>query len=155
MYTNDIALTSLESIRAIQGWQEFLKDGNGYLRTAKGAYLNGNIRFTPGILYNIIAMAIEKFVMAALMCHGTMPYNHTMGDLVEAMEETFPDAIVDIREGLLQLDTYQDICDPYEFTLIVPDRDEISGMLKTASRLQELVTCQLTAGKPASRNGLQ
>lgn len=84
-------------------------------------------------------MAVEKFVMAALMRHGTMPYNHTMADLVEAMEETFPGALADIREGLLHLDTYQDICDPWEFTIIEPTMDDIQAMLDLAEKLRELV----------------
>ncbi len=139
-----ISLTPLASITPIQGWQEFLDDGRRYLRTARGAFLNGNKVFTPEILYNIIAMSIEKFVMAALMRHGTMPYNHTMADLVEAMDETFPHAIEDIRVGLLKLDTYQDICDPYEFTLTEPALDEIPTMLGLADTLQQLVENDLT-----------
>lgn len=135
----ETSLTSLASIQPIQGWQDFLKDGNGYLRTANGAYLNGNKIFTAEILYNIIAMSIEKFVMAALMSNGAMPYNHTMADLVEAMEETFPEAIQDIREGLLKLDSYQDICDPYEFTITEPPMEEIPSMLGIAKKLQRLV----------------
>ena len=144
-YVNEPALTSLASITPIQGWQDFLEDGNGYLRTANGAYFNGNKRFTTGILYNIIAMSIEKFVMAALMRHGTMPYNHTMIDLVGAMEKTFPGSIADIRNGLLQLDAYQDICDPYDFTIIEPGREEIPAMLNLAEKLQQLVQEDLTA----------
>jgi len=62
------------------------------------------------------------------------------------MEETFPDAIADIREGLLNLDKYQEICDPYEFTILPPSRNEIPAMLELATRLQELVKRGL-AGK--------
>lgn len=141
---NGPALTPLASIQPIQGWQEFLEDGKGYLRTADGAYLNGNRIFTPGILYNIIAMAIEKFVMAALMWHGTMPYNHTMTDLVDSMEETFPAAIADIKDGLLKLDTYQDICDPYDFKIVEPAMDDIPAMLSLAKKMQHLVSNELT-----------
>ncbi len=134
----------MDSITPIQGWKEFLKDGNGYLRTATGAFYSGNKTFTPDILYNLVAMSIEKFVMAALMRHGTMPYNHTMADLVEAMEETFPHAIDDIREDLLNLDTYQDICDPYDFTIVTPAVHEIPGMLGLAKKLQQLVENTIT-----------
>ena len=142
--TKAMDYVSLGSIQPIQGWPEFLKDGNAYLRTAQGAYKKGNRIFTPEILYNIIAMAIEKFVMAALMSRGTMPYNHTMADLVEAMETIFPHAINDIREGLLKLDSYQDICDPYEFTIVEPENDEIPEMLNLAQRLQGLAVEKLT-----------
>jgi hypothetical protein len=89
-------------------------------------------------------MAIEKHVMAALMRHGTLPYNHTMADLVEAMERTFPHSLDDIREGLLNLDTYQDICDPYDCVIRAPGREEIPGMLDLAKRLQQLVEGELT-----------
>ena len=116
-----------------------MNDGDGYLKTARAAFVSRREIFTPEILYNIIAMAIEKFVMAALMREGTMPYNHTMRDLVEAMEEIFPETIAEIKEGLLNLDKYQDICDPYDFAIIQPERNEIPFMLKLAYRLQELV----------------
>lgn len=133
------SLMSFSSIRPISGWEEFLEQGKGYLRTAAAAYRKERIFFTPEILYNLIVMAIEKFVMAVLMRHGTMPYSHTMADLIEAMEETFPLAMKDIRNELLQLDTYQDICDPYDFTIIAPHREDIPSMLCLAKKMLDLV----------------
>ena len=146
-FANEQALTSLAEIQPIQGWDDFLEDGRRYLRTATGAFYNGNRVFTPEILYNLVAMAIEKFVMAALMRHGTMPYNHTMTDLVEAMEETFPHAIDGLRDGLLKLDTYQDICDPYDFKIVPPPQKEIPAMLELGKKLQDLVESELTTNE--------
>lgn len=83
-------LIPLAEIEPIRGWEEFLQDGKGFLSTALAGYQKRQQVFTAEILYNIIAMAVEKFVMAALMRHGALPYNHTMADLVEAMETTFP-----------------------------------------------------------------
>lgn len=143
----EVPVTPLASIQPISGWQEFLDDGNRFLRTANTAYSNQNKIFTPEILYNLVAMAIEKFVMAALMNHGTMPYNHTMADLVEAMEDVFPGAIEVIREGLLNLDQYQDICDPYEFTITPPSKEEIPAMIALALYLQELVENKLVVNE--------
>lgn len=145
---NELALTPLDSIRAIQGWEEFLEDGRGYLQTATEAFRKERTIFTPAILYNLSAMAIEKFVMAALMYRGTMPYNHTMTDLVEAMEENFPGAITHMREGLLRLDTYQDICDPYHFKVVEPARDAIPAMLHLAEQMQNLAE-EITAAEAA------
>lgn len=140
---NNLALIPQLSIRPIQGWRQFLEAGTGYLRTATGAYLNGNRKFTPEILYNLVVMSIEKYVMAALMRHGSLPYNHTMADLVEALDEKFPHAIDDIREDLLRLDSYQDICDPYDFTIAPLAMDVIPGMLGAAIKLQQLVENEL------------
>ncbi|MCW5213248.1 hypothetical protein VU04_10115 [Desulfobulbus sp. TB] len=135
-----IPLTGIEPIR---GWEEFLRDGEGYFRTATAAYTKKNRIFTSEILYNLIAMAIEKFIMAALMRHGAMPYNHTMQDLVEAMENTFPGRIVDIRQGLLELDKYQDICDLDGFTISPPEMEKIPEMLELADKLRVLVVGDL------------
>ena len=131
---------------AIQGWQDFRREGEGFLKTATAAYTKRPEVFTAEILYNLVAMAIEKLVMAALMRYGTLPYNHTMADLVEAMEQTFPGAIQGLRAGLLQLDKYQQICDLDTYRITPPGRREIPAMLDLGARMQELVAEKIMAG---------
>ncbi len=125
--------------QSIEGWQDFLHEGEAYLRTAVGAWTKGKKAFTPEILYNIIAMAIEKFVMAALMRHGALPYNHTMGDLVEAMEETFPGYLGTLQDDLLAMDQYQEICDIDTFYIRPPEAGAIPAMLELTAGLQDLI----------------
>lgn len=140
---NQIALVALADIQPLTGWEEFLQDGQAYLRTALAAYQKRKAVFTAAILYNVIAMAIEKLVMAALMRHGGMPYNHTIADLVEAMEKQFPGRMADLREDLLELDKYQNICDLDGFTINPPEMEKIPGMLELADRLRALVVEEL------------
>ena len=137
------ALSDLTDVSPISGWQDFLHDGQGFLATASAAISLKRKTFTAEILYNLIAMAIEKFVMAALMRHGTMPYNHTMKDMVEAMDETFPAAINDFRDDLLKMDSYQEICDLDGFKITPPEMSKITGMLTIANKLEVLVTHKL------------
>jgi len=137
--------SDLKPAEPIQGWYDFLEDGKAFLKAATSAHAGQKRAFTPEILYNIIAMAIEKFVMASLMRHGTMPYNHTMADLVAAMEETFPDDLTDIRAGLLKLDKYQDICDLEGFSIRPPKMKEIPAMLVLAEKMQFLATEKINA----------
>jgi hypothetical protein len=139
------ALVPLSGLEAIRGWEEFLSDGQGYLKTATRACQKENPAFTPEILYNLIAMAIEKFVMAALMQRGTMPYNHTMADLVEAMESTFPGRIDGLSQGLLEMDKYQEICDLDGFKITPPGKEQIPGMLELAEQLHTLVIEELAS----------
>ena len=136
----------------IRDWEQFLQDGEAFLKTATGAFSRKKRAFTPEILYNIIAMAIEKFVMAALMRAGVMPCNHTMADLVEAMEKTFPGALTNIRKNLLALDKYQEICDVDNFRMTSPGLDEIPAMLELAERLHFLVTNDLMESSWRSGN---
>ncbi|KPK35091.1 MAG: hypothetical protein AMK70_06040 [Nitrospira bacterium SG8_35_1] len=132
-------ISELKSVQSIDGWQEFFDHGNGYLGTAVAAFEKRKKAYSAGILYNLVAMAIEKFVMAALMRHGTMPYNHTMVDLVEAMEKTFPGELTELRAGLLQLDKYQEICDLEGFSISPPAMEEIPSMLVLAGKMKSLV----------------
>ena len=148
--TANFLLSDLKKAQPISGWEDFWGEGKAFLKTAFAAYAQQKKAFTTVILYNIIAMAIEKFVMTALMCEGKLPYNHTMKDLVEAMDEVFPCAMADIREGLLQLDQYQEICDLDTFNIAGPAMAEIPLMLDLAGRLQDLVEQQLLAGKRES-----
>ena len=127
-------------MQPISGWEEFFRHGEGYLNAAVGAHRKQMQAFTPEILYNLAAMAIEKFVMAALMRHGAMPYNHTMADLVEAMEQTFPGKIAEIKERLLALDKYQEICDLDGFKISPPRPEEIPAILELAGKLREVIT---------------
>lgn len=148
--TANFLLSDLKKAQPISGWEDFWGEGKAFLKTASAAYAQQKKAFTTVILYNIVAMAIEKFVMTALMCEGKLPYNHTMKDLVEAMDEAFPGAMSDIREGLLQLDQYQEICDLDTFNIAGPAMAEIPLMLDLAGRLQDLVEQQLLAGKRES-----
>ena len=138
-------LTDIKPMPPISGWQDFLNDGKSFYKTAEAALRKNKKVFTPEILYNIIAMAIEKFVMAALMKHGAMPYNHTMRDLVEAMDTTFPNALDDLRDGLLKMDEYQDICDLDGFRITPPEMDQIPEMVQMATTLKGLVSNELTS----------
>ena len=125
-------------VNSIDGWETFFDEGKAFLLTATAARQKKKEAFTPEILYNIIAMAIEKFVMAALMKHGALPYNHTMTDLVEALDDVFPEMINELRDQLLLMDSYQEICDVDAFNIKPPGTDEIPGMLEMAARMQEL-----------------
>ena len=141
-------LAAIKPAQPIQGWEDFFEDGSGYLKTAVGALARRREVFTAQILYNLAAMAIEKFVMAALMHQGTLPYNHTMLDLVEAMEETLPGTIAEIRDGLLQLDRYQEICDLEGFSIAPPGMEKIPAMLELAGRVKSLVTKKIMTNEP-------
>jgi len=120
-------------------WEEFWRDGKAFLKTAQAAHAKHRQAFTAEILYNLVAMAVEKFVMAALMWHGTMPYNHTMQDLVEAMDETFPGALGELEKDLLALDAFQQICDLEGYSIRPPEMEKIPAMLELAARLETLV----------------
>lgn len=133
------SLVALADIRprAIDDWAQYRLEGEQFLRLAEQAHHRQKKAFTPTILYNLVTMAIEKLVMAALMRCGRLPDNHTLHDLVAALERWLPDSVRGLAEPLCQLDSFQDICDPYAGTITAPSRREVESMLILARKLEE------------------
>ena len=127
----------------IRDWEEFLLEGRQFLATASKAYAAKRKAFTTGIIYNLVAMSIEKMIMAMLMKSGNLPYNHTMHDLVESMEEFMPGQLENLGEELKRLDAFQEICDQDEYTIKTPTATEVSRMLTLADRMESLTLEQL------------
>lgn len=133
------ALVGFADIRlqALEDWEKYRMEGEQFLKLAEGAFLNKKKAFTAEILYNLIAMGMEKLVMAALMAIGRLPYNHTMHDLVAALEEWLPATIRGLEDSVRLLDSYQEICDPYICTIKVLTAVEIKNMLALARQLEQ------------------
>ena len=124
---------------AIDNWEQYRLEGQQYLNLADAAFTRKKAAFTPIILYNIFAMAIEKLVMGALMEVGRLPFNHTMYDLVEAMELWLPEKIVGLGERLRALDRYQEIWDLENTRIIEPTVKELEQMLRLSRELERSV----------------
>lgn len=123
----------------IKGWEEYLREGNQFLATANNAYTQRKEPFTTAILYNLVAMAIEKLIMALLMKNGKLPYNHTMHDLVEAIDEFLPGELEGLGAELKAWDGFQDICDIESYSITPPTMGQIGGMLTLALEVQSRV----------------
>ena len=122
----------------IAGWQQFLGEGNEFLATASKAFALERKAFTPEILYNLVAMAIEKLIMAMLMKSGNLPYNHTMHDLVDSMNDFLPGELMNLGDELKALDAYQEICDVESYSINPPAMAEVAMMLELAGAVQTL-----------------
>ena len=133
------SLVALADIRprAIDDWAQYRLEGEQFLRLAEQAHHRQKKAFTPTILYNLVTMAIETLIMAALMRCGRLPDNHTLHDLVAALERWLPETVRGLAGPLCELDSFQDICDPYAGTITAPSRREVESMLILARKLEE------------------
>ncbi len=127
-------------------YEEYVKDGEGYLRAA----VNGQKRpeiFTPEIIYNILAMAIEKFVMATLISRKMMADNHTFIDLIGAAAQISPfsDELV---KALKDLQVYQEICPVFEGYNRDPfPPEKIPYMIDITKKVEEWMNSNMDKGE--------
>lgn len=134
---------------AITDWRKYLKDGDQYLQTALGAAERRSNVFTPEILYNIVAMAIEKLIMGFLMSRGDLAENHTMGDLLFALKRHL-DLPEEIVGDLLYLDSFQEICDLDSYNRRPPTDEETIRILAIGREMQTFINASLQQCQPAT-----
>jgi len=104
-------------------WEVFLDEGRAYHKTAKGSLKRPEV-FTPGIVQNICAMAIEKYFMAIFTQRGLFPANHTMTDFIEGMKSIAP-LEADLEKKLRRFDELQSICSLEFYKIEEPQKEDI------------------------------
>ncbi len=130
------------SVVQIRDWHIFLRDGEQFLETARSAYLKRRKAFSPEVLYNLTCMGIEKLIMAVLMKNGDLAENHTMGDLLNALERHIGKD-PEIAEKLQFLDTFQEICDMDSFIVKQPSAQETARIIRIGTELHTYLTNHL------------
>lgn len=130
----------------INGWQEFIEHGEKYLKTAvNGSKFRKDV-FTPDLLYNIIAMSIEKHIMGYLLYNNSMPDNHTLRDLVDAVKKLNPNpdsSLDDLFEKLVNMDRFQEICCIEFYHRDTPEEKDIQEFISIGQGVKEFVSKQI------------
>lgn len=116
-------------------WRVWLNEGRKYMKSGSGT----KGRFNTIIRYNLLAMAFEKFVMAVLICHRSLPMNHTFTDLIEALE-TVHVLAPETKAVLLSLETRQQICSFEDSVTTEVTDSDIRVMTETIARFEALAT---------------
>lgn len=126
------------NIVQIDNWQDYRRDGEKFLQTATKAHDKKRKAFSTDTLYNVTCMAIEKLIMAFLMKNGDLAENHTMADLLRALQLHLGD-IPDLSEKLMYLDTFQEICSLENFTIHIPSEEDVVKMLAIGEDVRTLL----------------
>lgn len=119
----------------IEGYRDFQREADAYLKTAIGAKKRPQV-FTPPIVHGILSMAIEKHIMAILMESGKLPDNHTFDDLVSAMDAVAP-LDPDLANFLLELNRFDDMCSLDPRKRPEPDEALVERMREAACAVRD------------------
>ena len=126
---------------SIGNWNDFYREGIQYLNVAMNT-AGKKAAFTPEILYNIIAMGIEKQIMGLLMFRGVLPENHTLRDLLNSLK-TVTEVPEILSEKLIAMDGFQEICRIDFYKRKTPTDSDIREFLETGILVMSLVKKQL------------
>ena len=106
-------------------WKKWLNNGDRYLSAAtpKGE----KSRFGPDLIYNLLSMSLEGYVMAIMDFHNTLPENHTYTDLVYALESvTRLDPA--LKSRILKHESIQSICSVDKYYRTSPTEKELDDL---------------------------
>jgi hypothetical protein len=128
-------------------WKEYLADGERFLKTAVNGHRNRPTIFTPEIVYNLVGMAVEKHIMGFLMRDGRLADNHTLTDLVRALEEIC-EVEPDLYDRVIRMDRFQEICSMDAYHRQPPQHGDVPEFLEIGDRIRALVEARLAADAP-------
>jgi hypothetical protein len=101
----------------------WLDKGNKYFSVVQGK--NGNpCKLSPTIQYNLVCLAFESYVMAILDFHSKLPENHSITDLLNALETVMP-VNIDLRNRIIKHEIIQLICPLIEYNRRDPSIEEV------------------------------
>ncbi len=114
-------------------WKIWLDNGIGYEGSARGK--NGKpSMFSTTIQYNLIALALESYVMAMVNYHGQLPENHTFTDLIRAWEAIRP-LDPGLKATILKYEDMQALCSIEHYNRYVPTAADIEELSQAVSKL--------------------
>lgn len=133
--------------------REFWLEGLSFRKVAANAWPGKGI-FTPEIIYQVSAMALEKFFMAWLTQEQALPENHTLRDLVRAGDKVRP-LPLELRKTLLRMDRFMDLCPLVPMNIPKPDESNVPEFLQTMEStrnwIEDLLAPEVLDGPSAAR----
>lgn len=124
-------------------WELWLKEGDQYLgaATPKGK----SSKFGSEIRYNLLSMSMEKYIMAMLDFHQTLPDNHTYTDLFDALDKVM-EIDPELKDRILKYENIQSICSIEKYHTEAPSETELDDLHGAIVELNDLAhkTCSPT-----------
>lgn len=116
-----------------KSWAEFYDQGIQYMHTAERSVIRPE-KFSPLIIYNLAAIAIEKLIMGVCARHGSLPFCHTLSGMAG-----FVGNIIELDEKLVndmnRMDMMQQICSEEELFCENPDRADVPFFIDVMKRV--------------------
>ena len=112
-------------------WKTWLRSGDQYLKASGSSQ---KMRFDTDIVYNLLGMALEGYVMAILDANNSLPENHTFTDLMDALETVCPVSPT-LRESILKYESLQSICAVDKYSRQKPTADAVNELREAVQQI--------------------
>lgn len=114
-------------------WKDFHKEAQGFHKAVKNAV--SKEKFNPETNYNIITMAVEKYLVAYLFKIGVAATNHTLSGLIEEIKYQGQEVSDFIMKEIFYIDSFQYICSIEGFEMKEPSKSDVERMTNALNKI--------------------
>lgn len=133
-------------IQSIPGWRDHTIAGRQYLSTACNGLLRREV-FNNELIFQLSAMAIEKFIVGLIQYHHQMPVDHTISGLVAELTSVCP-LEKSLADRIRQVEAMDDMCALTVDHQRPPDDDAIDEILAVGRAVAEFVDRHVATENP-------
>jgi hypothetical protein len=135
-------------IQSITGWHDHVQSGYQYLDAARRG-LSRPAVFNNELIFQLVAMGIEKIIAGLCQYHHQMPYDHTLSGLVAELDGVCP-IEPELIQQIRQIECNDDMCtlDPERRT--PPSDADVREVLAAGEAVVRFARRTLPADNPQS-----
>lgn len=123
--------------------EEVVKDNfefaDSYLKSIASVFESEKRRFDNDLLYNMIAISFEKFMIAALASKDTLATSHLPLMLYRELQAFVPDLSESIRKTAILVGSFEGICSIDDFGYRTPTDEQVRNMIDGLSEVKSMV----------------
>ncbi len=129
-------------------WSRYLREGRQYLAAARNGY-RGKRAFNNELVYNLIGLSVEKFLVGLCLHRGHLPADHTLAGMVIEAHRLCP-LEPSLAEAIRMMDRVQDLCSLEVNVRCTVSDPQIESLLAMNERVAAYVSTH-TAAAPGAQ----
>jgi hypothetical protein len=121
--------------------ERYFDAGTSYLETAKRGHRRGSV-FTATMIYHILCISIEKFLMGIFCYHNAIPQHNTLSHMVQELA-AFTEVSKELIEQVQAIDNVLNLCDPNAPLQMMLTERQLQAMLTVGEKIRSLAAAHL------------
>ncbi len=113
--------------------------GVNYLKSVKSTFSNAERRFDNDLLYNIISMSFEQFMVGLLAHHDWIASSHLPLMLYREALDFEPELGDEIKQTAILIGSFEGICSIDDFGYKTPTDQQIDSMIEGLEEVQAFI----------------
>lgn len=126
-------------------WDFYYNEGCGFYKTAINSYGKSVKAFNNELLYNIISMSMERFLISLLLFNKKMPLSETISGLIRELKDVVEWPAEFVSE-VRWLNKFLHLCSLDPTPMKIPNDEEMLRIMNIATEVKERVLAEFPEG---------